>query len=100
LLVDEGEVMRHCAGTYAACVAKGVVYLYRVLAPERATLCLVRMETGWRIDQLVGMRNQPIGPRCWLAVGAWLRASGFGCSSLYRQPLSFDEIFREDQFPY
>lgn len=60
-LYREGEAMQHCVGTYARDVAEGNYYIYRVLAPVRATLSLrSHWEGKWQPDQLYQSRNRPV----------------------------------------
>lgn len=60
LLSEEGRVQHHCVAFYAAPVCKGNAYIYRVLAPERATLSLERRRDTWSIGQLLGMCNRSV----------------------------------------
>jgi hypothetical protein len=73
-LAEEGRHMRHCAAAYAPVCAAGRNVLYRVLAPERATLELVRGlgMGGWRVGQVKGVRNARVSTETWDAVEAWL----------------------------
>ena len=60
-LYREGEAMQHCVGTYARDVAEGQYYVYRVVAPVRATLSLrCRWQGTWQADQLYQSRNRPV----------------------------------------
>lgn len=36
----EGQVMRHCVASYEESIRRGTCYIYRVMAPERATLSI------------------------------------------------------------
>ncbi len=74
-LVGEGLRMRHCAGSMAGAVAAGEVFLYRVLAPERATLAIEQGDAGWRVRDLRGRWNQDVAASTWDAIEAWLRAA-------------------------
>jgi hypothetical protein len=71
-LVREGEAQRNCVASYARLVRNGRMAIYKVLAPERATLSLVRGAQGWRLDQLAGPCNRPVGPRTREVVRDWL----------------------------
>jgi hypothetical protein len=52
-LLLEGKIMRHCAGSYIDAVRSGTCYLYRVTAPERATLEIRKNGAGgWELGQL------------------------------------------------
>jgi hypothetical protein len=56
----------------------GRQYIYRVLAPSRATLALGKGRDGhWRISQLAAAGNRPVPRATWIAVELWLsRCSG------------------------
>ena len=72
-MIDEGREQEHCAMSYAKDIANGAVYLYRVLEPERATLAIVRDESGeWRLDQLLRARNEPVTEETNQGVVRWL----------------------------
>ncbi len=70
----EGIVMQHCVGSYGPLVASGEVAVYRVLAPERATLAIARAGNGWRIRELKCAGNVEATPETWRATQAWLRS--------------------------
>ena len=60
-LYREGEDMQHCVGIYARGVAEGRYYVYRVVAPVRATMGLrCRWHEKWMPDQLYQSRNRPV----------------------------------------
>lgn len=72
-LQEEGAVQRHCVATYAQRVASGGWFIYRVLAPDRATLSICRGADGrWEIEQLNGKANAPVASRTHQIVRAWL----------------------------
>jgi hypothetical protein len=57
-LLEEGLVMRHCAGEFVYQALRGDVFIYRVHAPERATMAVQRSDDGeLRIDQVKLYRN-------------------------------------------
>ncbi len=56
-LLEEGDAMRHCAGSYIDSVADGSYFFYRVLEPVRATLALRYDDERWVPDQLYGFHN-------------------------------------------
>lgn len=72
-LLEEGDAMAHCIGSYGPLAATGDTAVYRVLAPERATLAIERQGNGWRISELKLARNQDAAPATWQAINAWLR---------------------------
>lgn len=74
-LYREGHVQRHCVGTYAERVAKGDLYIYQVLAPERATVAIARGPDGnWRISELRLSCNRAPSPATRAAVEAWIES--------------------------
>ena len=75
MLDYEGHEQRNCVATYWRRVAAGRVAIYRVLAPERCTLSLVKRDGRWVIGQLEAARNQPVRPETRAAVLAWLRSA-------------------------
>ena len=71
----EGIELSNCVASYARACLAGQIAIYKVIAPERATL-----EIGIRggqpvIAQLKLSRNAPASPATWEAVRAWLRAA-------------------------
>jgi hypothetical protein len=74
-LVREGTEQSNCVGSYAARVAAGNTYIYQVLAPERATLSIVRLDQGpWQIGELLLAHNRRVGLETRRWVKAWLDA--------------------------
>ena len=72
-LVQEGIDQHNCVGGYTEWVQKGNGYIYRVMAPERATLSINNgADDCWRIDQLQLACNQPASPETYEAVMKWL----------------------------
>lgn len=67
--------MHHCVPSYASRVMQGEGYLYRVLAPERATLYLSHVEGRWRVNELRRACNKPASPATRATVEAWLAGS-------------------------
>jgi len=72
-ILDEGRSMNHCVFSYVTDVARGSTYIYRVLAPERATLSLVKHGATWEVGQVSGQRNRQVAASTWAAVVDWLR---------------------------
>lgn len=57
-LIEEGRLQFHCVAAYANHVRAGRMYVYRVLAPQRATLSIVKGPCGqWVIGQLRLQKN-------------------------------------------
>lgn len=76
-LIAEGREMSNCAATYGAPVRGGHYYLYKVEAPERATLSLYHKDSRspWCISQLLKSHNSPVSRATRAAVNAWLQES-------------------------
>lgn len=78
-LREEGEMQHNCVGGYAGAVRARRTYIYRVLAPERATLSIVRGGGGeWIIGQLKAAFNKPVKDETVKAVEDWLYAPQLG----------------------
>jgi hypothetical protein len=71
----EGIEMDHCVAGWAPLVARGDVYVYRVLAPERATAALVRLPFGWALDEIRGYGNATVADATLDALVGWLNWS-------------------------
>lgn len=72
-LVEEGREQSNCVATYAECVQRRDLFIYRVLKPERATLSICRNPAGdWEIDELKGRGNQAVSEQTWRLVERWL----------------------------
>ena len=72
-LIEEGKQQSNCVGFYGDRVRSGSVLIYRVLAPERATLSLVMGQGGqWVIGQLKLSSNQPCSELTKKHVTDWL----------------------------
>lgn len=80
-LVEEGRRQHNCIATYARRVLAGNLYVYRVLAPMRATLTLVRRRGVWMLDELLAARNRSVSYATENAVDAWLHRSRPGADS-------------------
>jgi len=73
-LQEEGWQQSNCVATYATRVLSGDCYIYRVTAPERATLSIVYRADGcWRRSELKGHRNRAVRAETIRVVDAWLR---------------------------
>ncbi|MBI3206681.1 MAG: PcfJ domain-containing protein [Myxococcales bacterium] len=84
-ILAEGREMHHCVASYIRPVAAGQVYVYRLLAPERATLSLRSDRDGWELAQIKGPANAPVEHETVQQVHAWLArmrqlTSHAGCS--------------------
>jgi hypothetical protein len=72
MLRHESRTQRNCVASYAGRIAKGRYAAYRVLAPERCTLGLLRRRGQWDIDQLKGFANATVGFETVASVRDWL----------------------------
>lgn len=74
MLKVEGQRQHNCAAGCWYGVRRGLSAVYRVLAPERATLELVpsAVHGEWKIAQLKAACNQPVRKETREAVKAWL----------------------------
>ena len=71
-LLAEGREQANCVASYGCRVARGGQFIYRVLAPERATLLVVRGRDGWQVGELAGPGNEPVAAVTRRAVERWL----------------------------
>ena len=79
----EGMAMRHCVAIHESDVSfiKNY-YVYRVVAPERATLAIRRTRGGWKIAELSGRRNRAVSSETRTRVQAWFdSAVGAGAAA-------------------
>jgi len=72
-LVAEGLTQHNCVASYARRILSRAIYIYRVLRPERATLCIARQPDGnWIEQELETSHNQPASSKTAEAVHDWL----------------------------
>ena len=71
-LIDEGRAMHHCVASYASSIFAGESAIYRVLAPQRATLELRRIAGRLVAHQLRGACNAEVDDETRAVVDAWL----------------------------
>jgi len=73
-LLEEGRIMRHCAGSYAGSVRRRECFVYRILQPARATLEIAPTIFGrWEVSQIKGYYNAKPGKGVIKAVREWMR---------------------------
>ncbi|MEI7837324.1 MAG: PcfJ domain-containing protein [Planctomycetota bacterium] len=72
MLFEEGRIQRNCVASYVERVAAGECYIYRVLQPERATLCVSRQQDQWQIAEIKARCNAPVSQGTKQAVQEWL----------------------------
>jgi hypothetical protein len=75
-LQEEGRAQHNCVGALINGIRAGHAHIYRVLAPERATLSIVEGASGeWVISQLKATCNNPVRAETLDAVNDWLCAA-------------------------
>lgn len=73
---QEGLEQKSCVASYLGKVRRGHTFIYRVLAPQRATAEISEQSPGcWRLVQLAGFKNRPLSQTTWQAVESWLAAA-------------------------
>jgi hypothetical protein len=78
-LVGEGREQKNCVATYAAGVAAGKCFIYRVLYPSRATLCIrLQSDGNWGISQLEASCNRKADTATHEFVKQWLEPYRIG----------------------
>ncbi len=79
-LFAEGEVMHHCVASYARFCASGTRTVYRVLRPQRATLCIEQRASGDLafIQELKGVANAYVEQTTTDAVRRWMKSAESG----------------------
>lgn len=83
-LVAEGQEMHHCVASYAKAAAAGECFLYKVLAPERATLEVVLDASGAKhIAQVRGPFNSAVSSATHSALARWIQAGPTGQVNLF-----------------
>jgi hypothetical protein len=71
-LMLEGQIMHHCVGGYIEDVCSGRRYIYRVTAPERATLEIQKNKAGvWGLGQVKTRCNGTPGNEVTRRVWEW-----------------------------
>ncbi len=74
-LIEEGLVMRHCVGEFVYQALRGDVFIYRVHAPERATMAVQRSADGaFRIEQVKLYRNGKAAKETCIALNRWFES--------------------------
>ena len=75
MLLEEGQMMRHCVASYARSVRENKCYIYRILKPTRATMEMAPIDIcgGWGVTQMKGYRNAKVGVGVKTVVYEWLQ---------------------------
>jgi hypothetical protein len=72
-LLQEGMEQNNCVAIRLQSVRAGKVFIYRVIAPERATVAIVRGPAGqWVIQEIKLRFNQQVSPSTLKHVNDWL----------------------------
>lgn len=70
---QEGVQQLSCVVSYLDKVRRGHTFIYRVLAPQRATAEIAEQQPGrWHLVQLAGFKNRPVSKETCQAVESWL----------------------------
>ena len=70
---QEGVEQKSCVVSYLDKVRRGHTFIYRVLAPQRATAEIAEQQPRrWHLVQLAGFKNRPVSQATWQAVESWL----------------------------
>lgn len=78
-LLAEGKAQKNCVATYGASVADKKCYIYRVLHPQRATLCIrLQSDGNWGISEIEASCNRPADRATVLFVRRWLEPYHLG----------------------
>jgi hypothetical protein len=89
-LQEEGRRQSNCIGSYWEAGVAGLYAFYRVLSPERATLCLRRSLTAWHIQGLELSHNRKPSGATSAHVQAWLEwqiGRAYGCAPEFEEDL-------------
>lgn len=73
-LLEEGRFQHNCVGAYAGRIRRGHCYIYRLLAPERATVEIVLRKNGWRLGEVAARENQAVRLETRQQLKAWVDA--------------------------
>jgi hypothetical protein len=72
-LIQEGMDQNNCVAVYTAAVRAGKIFVYRIMAPERATLAIIRGPAGqWVIREIKLRFNREVSPITLKHVNDWL----------------------------
>lgn len=75
----EGRDPKNCVATYTAGVVAGSCYIYKVLYPSRATLCIRRQSDGnWGVSELEASCNRKVDTATREFVNQWLEPHRLG----------------------
>lgn len=73
MLCEEGEQQENCVASYWRDIIRKRVYVYRVLAPERATLSVMRRSDGfWTTSEVKAWRNHAVYAETNSMISRWI----------------------------
>ncbi len=81
-LLEEGRVQQNCVGAYGTRIRRGMLHLYRLLEPERATVAVKPGQSGkWELAEIKAYQNAEVAPETVAAVIEWIESAGrpFAC---------------------
>ena len=76
-LVKEGQIMRNCVGSYTYDIRNRKCDIYKVLAPQRATLEIRHLKKSSKIGQLLQASNSPVSSVTRRVVEEWFKRESF-----------------------
>ena len=75
MLFEEGRVQHNCVASYIDRIVSRECYMYRILEPERATLCLSVQQGKWIILDARASCNRAVRPETQQAINDWMAAA-------------------------
>lgn len=91
-IVLEGAAQRNCVHDLIPSVAAGGLHLYRMTAPERATIAIEPHAGRWVLSEIEGPKGRAVGPAAVRAALDWLAAherDRFGHATESDVPVSY-----------
>jgi hypothetical protein len=80
-ILEEAEEQENCVASKLGQIHGGAYYVYRMHAPERATLALELCGGSWRLSEIAAARNRPVTSAAFVAAAAWLADAGIACEA-------------------
>jgi len=77
-LLEEGRLQKNCVGGYGRRIFTHHTFVYRMLAPARCTLSLVRVGNQWVLSELRMAGNEKAPREAWLTAEDWLKKGAGG----------------------
>jgi hypothetical protein len=72
LLHEEARQQHNCVRQQLNDIVGGMLYLYRMIAPERATIGIYPAEEGWKLGEILGAGNKPVSEETERVAKAWV----------------------------